>query len=588
MKKQTKRSATMNKFFNKALMVILAAIMILSSAPVSSIVKNVSVSPVAIVAEAASKKTHLNTTKKSIYIGKKYTLKLVDKNGKRISASKVKWSRSNKTVASVSKSGTVTGKKAGKIKITATYKGKKYTAVITVKSAVSLSKSKVTFKAGETAKKTIKVTCKDNKGIKWKTVEGSGIVKLAQAKKWSNDTKSLYITPTGKKFGTVKIKVYSAENSNSYDYLTIEVNKPYTLKVKNSIPCIISNYKSEDDAANSIVGETALTIRKVTYKTPDTKALVVTVDFEAARSDKTESYYFLKYRIFDKNGYLVESDTFKSKLMMVGDKAKAEIKITDLKPGSYTIEFRDYIGNNSTTVYPDTPGAEPNEPIRPSEPNEPSEDGNLTADEALAMYQKAAKEIHEKGIAGYSKKSWQTVEAFQMSGNSAIQGALVSLLEDFLTTEEDAEVKVNEKGSDDAKNRMPISDCSEEYINSVTATRDGENYIITIVMKDCVNPSYGDNDGLARMSKDFLDIKDVENTVKNDATVSQLIKNCDRAEICYKAYTIRATMTKDGKFVSIEHFGPGDIRADMQLSFVGSVSISGRINFNAKYFGFKY
>ena len=572
----------MKKIFNKALMVIIAAIMVLSTAPLASIATIVPDSPVAVVAEAASKKTHLNKTKKSIYIGKKYTLKLIDKKGKTISSSKIKWSRSNKKVASVSKKGVVTGKKAGKIKITATYKGKKYTAVITVKSAVSLSKSKITFKAGETAKKTIKVTCKDDEGIKWKTVEGSGIVKISQAKKWKNNSKSLYITPTGKKFGKVKIKVYSKENSNSYDYLTIEVKKPYTLKVKNEVPCIINNYNSPETSDN-IAGDNALIIRKVTYKTPDTKTLVVTVDFEAGYSKNTESYYFLKYRILDKNGYLVESDTFKSKLMMIGDKAKAEITLKDLKPGSYTIEFKDYIGSDSTTVNPDAPGTEPGDT---DNPGDTTDNNVLTADEALAMYQKAAKEINEIGVAGYSKKSWQTIENFT-SSNAALNSTLKSLMEGFLTTEEDAEVKISEKGSEDAKNRMPISDCSKEYISSVTAVPDGDNYVITIVMKDCVNPSYDDNDGLAKMSKDFLDIKDVENTIKNDSTVSSVIKKVNQADVTYKGYTIKATMTKDGKLVSIEHYGPADIVTEMN-TISGNIGFSGRLNFNAKYYNFKY
>ena len=795
----------MKKLFNKALMVILAAIMILSSAPMGSIAKTISGSPVAIVAQAASKKTHLNTTKKSIYIGKKYTLKLIDKKGKTIPASKVKWSRSNKTIASVSKSGTVTGKKAGKIKITATYKGKKYTAVITVKSAVSLSKSKVTFKAGETAKKTIKVTCKDDKGIKWKTVEGSGIVKLSQAKKWSNDTKSLYITPTGKKFGKVKIKIYSKENSNSYSYLTIDVKAPYTLKVKSKTPCIISNYKSQEEAESSIVGENALIIRKVTYKTPNTKTLVVTVDFEAARSSSLESYYFIKYRVLDKDGYLVESDTFKSKLMMVGDKVKAEITIKGLKPGSYTIEFVDYINTDSTNTYPD----EPNQPDSPSdqpgisdklsnnqvvelyknavskaraeatsvirvkdgalnykgiveagnlssvastllgnflvaskddievknepwekellpdaseltaerlqyvsceekngkyivtlvakdetnpkpgtdgvgsianiidkdqitdavssvpglqinnityfyenvkavatidkstgklinlnldtpcilrldaklailstmaarvgietiseyavyygnEPddgntpgddvNKPTEDGNLTADEALAMYQKAAKEIHEKGVAGYSKKGWQTIDSINITGSSVLQSTFKSLLEGFLTTEEDAEVKVNEKGSEDAMCRMPLSNCSEEAVKSVTVKESGSNLIITIVMKDQTNPATTDTDGLNVMSNDILYVEDIYDTIENDSTVSSVIKKVNRADVTYKGYTIKATMTKDGKFVSIEHYGPADLVTEVN-TIIGNIGFSGRINFNAKYYDFRY
>lgn len=570
----------MNKKLSKVLMVLLVVIITLSSVPINSVTQTVSGSPFTVVAQAASKTTHLNKTKKSIYIGRKYTLKLIDKNGKTIPSSKVKWSRSNKTVASVSKSGVVTGKKTGKIKITATYKSKKYTAVITVKSAVSVSKSTETFKPGETAKKTIKVTCKDGKGIKWKTVEGSGIVKLSQAKKWSNDTKNLYITPTGKKFGTVKIKIYSVEDSRSYTYLTINVKNPYTLEIKKFVPCIIQNYKSQEDFEN-VASDAFLMIRKVTYKTPDTKTLDVTVEFEAGRSKYIESYYFIKYRVFDKDGFLVESDYIKSKLMMEGDKAKAVITLKNLENGAYTIEFRDYIANNPGNMVEDENDSSVGDNIT----DKPSMD--ITGQQALEMYQKAAKDINERGVAAYSKKAWQSVDDIQFTNFAMLAGTLTNLIEGYLTDEESAENKYSEKGSDDAKNRMPISDCSAAYIKSVTAKTKGENYIITIVMKDHINPSYDDADGLAKMSKDFLDYKDVVNVVETDQSVSNIVSDID-GEINYKDYTIIAEMTKDGKFVEISHYGVGYIDADLKMTMIGTVGVLGAISFNSRYCDFKY
>lgn len=571
----------MKKRLGKVLMVLLAVIITLSGSPISSISKIASDSSIAVVAEAASKKTHLNKTKKSIYIGKKYTLKLVDKKGKTISNSKIKWSRSNKSVATISKKGVVTGKKAGKVKITAKYKGKKYTATITVKSAVSLSKTKLTFKAGETAKKTIKVTCKDSKGIKWKVVEGSGIVKISQAKKWKNNSKNLYITPTGTKFGTVKIKVYSVENSKSYSYLTIDVKKPYTLKIKNSIPCTINNYASQE-AYEDGAKKSSLKITKVSYKTPNTKTIKVTVSFEAKSSQKIEDYHYIKYRVLDKKGYLVESDVVKSKLMMKGDKAKAEITLKNLKNSTYTIEFKNYVGNDNSAN--DVPTTE-TPSVNPGTDNTTTT-GKITADEALAMYQKAAKEIHLKGVAGYSKKSWQSVDSMTTS-NSTVNSMIVSLLQGFITSKDDAEVKENSKGTEDAMHRMPASDCSKSYIKSVSVKNSGSNYVITIVMKDQTNPSYDDKDGLARMSRDFLDMKDVENTIKNDASVNTVVKSLDKGEIKYYDYTIKAVMTKDGKFVRVEHSGPADISAEIK-ALTGRVTLDGTMSFYAEYYDFKY
>ncbi len=212
----------------------------------------------------------------------------------------------------------------------------------------------------------------------------------------------------------------------------------------------------------------------------------------------------------------------------------------------------------------------------------------LTADQALAMYQKAAKEINTKGVAGYTKKGWQAVEGeLQLSKFGFLAGTLTDLIGNFMTPEAEAEEKVNAKGSDDAKNRMPSSDCSKSYIKSVTSKTEGDNYVITIVMNDQVNPSYDDKDGLVKMSREFLDINDVKETVATDETVSKVVSKLD-GTINYKAYTITAKMTKDGKFIDIVHYGVGDIKADLTAVAVGDLSASGALSFNAHYYDFKY
>ena len=79
-----------------------------------------------IPAEAA--KVKLNKTKYTLKVGSSYTLKIKG------TKAKVKWSTNNKKVATVSKKGKVTGKKAGSAVITAKVSKKKYTCKITVKN----------------------------------------------------------------------------------------------------------------------------------------------------------------------------------------------------------------------------------------------------------------------------------------------------------------------------------------------------------------------------------------------------------------------------------------------------------------------
>ena len=215
--------------------------------------------------------------------------------------------------------------------------------------------------------------------------------------------------------------------------------------------------------------------------------------------------------------------------------------------------------------------------------NKPAASTSKIDKEALAMFQKAAKEINTKGVAGYSYKSWQAIESIDVGGNDKIKG----LIEGFLTKEEDAETKVQAKGSEDAMRRMPISNCSESTIESVTKKASGSNVVITIVMKDVTNPAKTDTDGLNLMSRDFLYMEDVHETVKTNTAVKLLVKNLDKGEITYKAYTITATMTKDGKFVEITHKCSADLIADAKL-VVGSLNGSGVLQFNVKYWDFKY
>ena len=68
-------------------------------------------------------KIKLNKTKITIYVGKTVTLKV--QNNKK----KVKWTTSNKKIATVTKKGKVKGKKSGKATITATVGKKKYADV---------------------------------------------------------------------------------------------------------------------------------------------------------------------------------------------------------------------------------------------------------------------------------------------------------------------------------------------------------------------------------------------------------------------------------------------------------------------------
>lgn len=205
----------------------------------------------------------------------------------------------------------------------------------------------------------------------------------------------------------------------------------------------------------------------------------------------------------------------------------------------------------------------------------------------FGFYSKAANEIHTKGNAGYKKIGWQAVEGqLTLDKLQFLAGTLTDLIAGFMTEKDAAEVKDCPKGSDDAKNRMPASNCDKKYIKSATATKEGDNYVIQIVLTEFVNPSYDDPDGLQLMSREFLDMKDVLNEVATNDTVKAIVKSVD-GTITYTDYTITATMTSDGKFIKIVHYGVGNIVADVQ-AVAGSLKASGALSFNAEYYDFVY
>lgn len=83
-------------------------------------------------AYAAAKKIHLKKTVVSTATGKTYQQKLIDKNGKTIKASSVKWKSLKKSVAKISKKGEITAVKKGTAKMTAKYRGKTYKFTVKV------------------------------------------------------------------------------------------------------------------------------------------------------------------------------------------------------------------------------------------------------------------------------------------------------------------------------------------------------------------------------------------------------------------------------------------------------------------------
>ena len=255
-------------------------------------------------------------------------------------------------------------------------------------------------------------------------------------------------------------------------------------------------------------------------------------------------------------------------------------------------------GNNSTPA--DNNGGDSNTPADNNSgngggSNAPANNnsgngGNANSNEwdktkTFNFYKAACDKITSTGAAGHTRKEWQEIAALNLGSASSM---LKPIIQSFMKTEDQAKEAVSDKGSDDAKRRMAPCGADISYVKSATKKDlSNGNYQITIVMNDENTPKKGSK-GIASMSTGILYMEDVEKTVKNDSTVSKVVKSLDKAEIVYKAYTIVAEMTKDGKFVSITHTTSGDISASVTVKLLGNISGDGTLNFTSKWYNFKY
>lgn len=178
--------------------------------------------------QAASVK--INKKKLTLNVKENYTLKISG------TSKKVKWSSSNKKVATISSKGKVTAKKKGKVTITAKVSGKKYKCKIIVEKPTL---NKTTTKIALNQKETIKVAG------------------TTQKVKWSSENKSIAtvnskgkITP--KKVGTTKIvakigntkykckvKVVKENYKSNIQLSYTRINEDILIKIKNNNSCKI-------------------------------------------------------------------------------------------------------------------------------------------------------------------------------------------------------------------------------------------------------------------------------------------------------------------------------------------------------------
>ena len=247
-------------------------------------------------------------------------------------------------------------------------------------------------------------------------------------------------------------------------------------------------------------------------------------------------------------------------------------------------------GDNGSTATPDAtqPSGDNGSNATPDANKPADNNGGATANawdkaKVYNFYKDAAHNLATKGNAGYDKIEWQVLENLQVG---SVGSVLQPVIDSFMTTKEEAEVQVQAKGSDDAKNRFP--DCTLTDLSKIKSAEKKDlpngNYEITIIMVDEDTPMNEESSFLAKVTSSVLFWEDIEETIKNDVPVVSAINS---RSVNYKGYKITAEMTKDGKFVKLGHYATVDIKANAKITMF-TLDIGGTLYNNCEYSNFKY
>ncbi len=210
-------------------------------------------------------------------------------------------------------------------------------------------------------------------------------------------------------------------------------------------------------------------------------------------------------------------------------------------------------------------------------------DTNPIALNPLEAYQNAVYGVVVNGNAGYVKKSWQDID----SGVTAHIKVIDILLEETVSFDK-AQDKVFYEGDEATKTNMPIANCSAESIKEINAVKLGDEYIITLVMNEQVNPLTTDSDGLGVVTKDILFEDNLRKGLGQFEGYEEEVGELDNCEIKYTDYTITVRMKDDGRLITVKECGTAQINVTASKEDTVTVLLNGDIEFNALYTVFGY
>lgn len=328
-----------------------------------ALVLSMNATPVSAAKKKAKKKTSAvksvkvvapSGSKKSATVAKGKSIKLtVTVNAKKKSFKKVTYKTSNKKVVSVSKKGVVKGKKAGTatIKVIST-KDKKKTASIKVKvvggvvKKVTLNKSKLDLKTGDSGKLSAKVTGtkKAYKTLKWTTSNkkvatvtskgvvkgiGKGTAKITAKALDGSGKKSTCTVSVSEKNGIKSLEVYNPTKSRYSRTLKVTLDSPQALTADDFKVAVKYYYQGSYIEERAV--EDVYTTDNQTYEV-----------YLANREDEISTGNFVRVTVASLNGQKTAETQF-----WVDSETTRDCYVANLGDG----HGREYISNTAEGAY---------------------------------------------------------------------------------------------------------------------------------------------------------------------------------------------------------------------------------------------
>ena len=291
----------------------------------------------------------LNKKKATIYVGHTEKLKLNRAKGK------VKWTSSQKKIATVSSKGVVKGKKAGKAIITATVGNKKLTCKVTVQNNVSVSKGTLKISPGKSQKITVKIR-KSVNSIRFK-IKDPKIVSCKWGK-WKG--MSIPLTITAKQSGSTYITL-----TNTYSKEKVKINVTVPGEWDNVVSGERDNVVPREwDNVKVVIPETIgeqgyeSNRMKITnysfYKPYDWQdGYYMNVDFKMVQYGKPRKTNWGEYVFFyDENGNILNKAQLFASSLAVGKSFNDELSVPKRTAKIVFMEYPDVSGDNSSTKDP--------------------------------------------------------------------------------------------------------------------------------------------------------------------------------------------------------------------------------------------